>query len=276
MTYDLIEASVDDGSPVELYEFSYSGGSFRYANVDLDVDFLNEEYSASTISRPSTKISQEFSSRSIEITLERNAAVGELYRTGVPSEVVQVLIRQRHYTDDDSLSYVVVWSGRVLSATWEDEDLVLYCEHIQSSLRRTGLRRLYQTTCSHLLYGDDCKVNKADYTYISEVLDVDGDRKTLTLDTVNFPDEIADDFFAGGYIEWVNPDGVTDKIAISDSTGASITVFPRAVRVESGYQVTVYAGCKHTVTACKEFGNEENFGGMPYFVNTNPFTTPVI
>ena len=44
MPFADFEESVESGAPVELYLFSYSGGTFRYTSADADIEFQSSTW----------------------------------------------------------------------------------------------------------------------------------------------------------------------------------------------------------------------------------------
>lgn len=76
---------------------------------------------------------------------------------------------------------------------------------------------------------------------------------------------------AGGFIEWTDAEGITDWRAITFHDGTQVTLMTHAPRLEVGMVVTAVEGCDRTITRCDELENTDNFGGIPYFINKNPF-----
>lgn len=156
MTYDLVEASTSDAKPVELYEFTYSGVSYYYTSADKDVTDSGRTYLAVPLDRTDITQDSEMNKRSIDITLPRDAAVGELFRVSPPSSVVNAIVKQFHEGDGE---IITIWIGRCLSGSWSDHWLKLHCESAYTSLKRTSHRRHYSIQCPHILYGTACGVS---------------------------------------------------------------------------------------------------------------------
>lgn len=85
-------------------------------------------------------------------------------------------------------------------------------------------------------------------------------------------DELANGMkFNGGFIEWTDADGVTDWRSITYHAGTTIRLMTAAPRLEVGMHVVAVEGCERTLTRCDELDNRLNYGGIPYFINKNPF-----
>ncbi len=101
---------------------------------------------------------------------------------------------------------------------------------------------------------------------------------TLTNNVIESPDfaSEADGYYKGGFLFWLDIDGVSDRRMIVDHVGSFITLMSPIPGLKITDQVTVFPGCKHTLADCKDkFNNIENYGGMPYSPTVSPFNTPL-
>jgi len=196
----------------------------------------------------------------------RSFPIADLFRVQPPSGVVSLVIYRRH-TEDADAEFALVWSGRVLSAAWNGNMVEVECEPITVSLKRPGLRRHYQKTCPHVLYGPGCRLVASAHAHTATTFGVNGLQLTVA-DFVGF----VDGYFAGGYIEYTSTiDGSTEfRSVVSSSTGVLVLTMPPLGLAGAG-QVKAYRGCAHTVPACVSFNNLPNYGGQPYIPTKNPF-----
>jgi uncharacterized phage protein (TIGR02218 family) len=274
MTFIAQETGVDTGSPFELYEFTYGSNSWHYTSADED--YFDEEDEITYVSvisnRSNIVFSSSFGKNSVTINVQHDLEFLDLFRVTTPSGVVSAAIKKVHRYDNTN-QIIVAWKGRVLNVDWSSVSegyASLACESIRSSVQRYGLRRQFQTACPHVLYGDQCLVNKNTYRVIGSVLSVTG--LTIAISGLSSAD---DDYFPGGYIEYTDAIlNVTIRrmITAQENGTNNITVVAPTLNLTPGTNVSVYPGCDHTLTTCDtKFSNSINFGGLPYTPSVNPF-----
>lgn len=264
MTYASIETSSQSGRPVELYEFINGASAYRYTSADGDVSYGGNSYTAAPIARGAVEATSEVSRLALEITCARTIDVLDLFAFMPPEDVVSVTVRRLHAGDGEAIT---IWMGRVLNVTWNVAAAEIHCESVYTSLKRVGLRRMYQKGCPHVVYGAECGIDRDDFKLVRTVSAISG--TTITLNTLT---GYADGYFSGGYLEWERSAGVFERRAIRSQVGAVVTIgFPVPGMAVSD-AVNLYPGCDHTLATCtSKFANPLNFGGMPYFPNKNPF-----
>ena len=266
MTYATIETSAQSGRPVELYDFSIGAAHYRYTSSDGDVSYGGNTYTAAPIARNAIESTSETARMALEIACDRSLGVLALFSTMPPEEVVAVTLRRLHAGDGEA---VTMWIGRVLNVTWSTASAEIHCESVYISLKRNGLRRLYQKSCPHVVYGVGCTLDRDDFVAVKTVSTVTGN--SLVLASMG---AFADGYFAGGYLEWERTTGVFDRRAIRSQVGGTVVIsfqIPGLVATDS---VNLYPGCDHTLATCTT--NQLNYGGMPYFPDKNPFSgTPI-
>lgn len=271
MSYELIETSVDSARPIELYEFSYSGNHWRYTSADRNITYLANTYKAIPCSRGDLEPTSDAGKSSLIISLSRDAEIGEIFRVQPPSEVVSVTLLGEHFLDNDFLAF---WKGRVINAEWKGSVLELVTENVFSSMRRPGLRRRYQEQCPYALYGSKCAVNRDLWKENHVLISMSGLQLQFN-SIVGKPDN----YFAGGYLTWVNElNQNVEKRMIRSSSGTTVTISAIPLGLSQAQVATLYPGCDHTLGAggCARFSNTDNFGGTPYIPRKNPFGgTPI-
>jgi len=267
MTYAAIETSVQSGRPVELYEFLNGATAYRYTSADGDVSYGGNTYSAVPIARGAVEATSETARLALDITCARSLAVLDLFSVAPPDEVVTAVLRRMHAGDGEA---VIMWMGRILNVTWNNAAAEIHCESVYTSLKRTGLRRLYQKSCPHVIYGHGCGIAKASYKATRTVITVSGTTISLS------PTGAVDGYYSGGYMEWTSG-GVAQRRAIRSQEGDTIVIGFAIPGLTNGASVDLYPGCDHTLETCSwKFLNSLNYGGMPYFPNKNPFSgTPI-
>jgi uncharacterized phage protein (TIGR02218 family) len=257
------ETSIDAGSPVELYDFRRGGTAWRYTSAAQDAVYATYTYTAVPIRRSSVEQTGEIGRAGLRITLARDVEVAQAFITTPPSEVTLLTIYRRHRDDTET---VPVWMGRVLNAEWHGSEVELNCEPVYTSLQRTGLRRLYQRNCPHVLYGTDCRVSAVTHRVQGTVVALNGNAITVAA-AAGFPAG----HFAGGYATW-SASGITEKRMIVAHTGDNVTLSAVPPGLVVGATVMLYPGCDRTLATCEtKFGNSANFGGFPFIPTKNPF-----
>jgi len=262
MTYAATEAAAQSGRPVELYEFLNGVAAYRYTSSDGDVVYGGNTYSAAPISRGAVEATSETARLALEITCARDLPVLDLFAFAPPETVVSVTLRRLHASDGEAIT---LWLGRILNVTLNNASAAIHCESVYTSLKRVGLRRLYQKSCPHVVYGTGCGLARSTYKATKTVSAVSG--TTITVGSIG----VADGYYAGGYLEWTQS-GVIHRRAIHSQTGGGLVVSFPIPGITAGASVDIYPGCDHTLSTCAgKFSNSLNYGGMPFFPTKNPF-----
>lgn len=264
MTYAATETAVQSGKPVELYELLNGTAAFRYTSADSDVVYAGNTYEAVPIARGAIEATQEMFRAALNLTCATDLGVLDLFRFTPPEEVVTMTLRRLHQGDGEAIT---MWTGRVLNVTWNNASVELHCESVYASLKRNGLRRLYQRPCPHVLYGPGCTLNRATWKATKTVASVSGISIVL-----NDMGSYVDGYFSGGYLEWESSTGIFERRAIRAQTGGTITINFAVTGLAVAATVGIYPGCDHTLSTCgTKFSNSLNYGGIPHFTGKNPF-----
>lgn len=263
MTYESREESLQNGEPIELYQFTYGENAYRFTSATTEKLMSGHTWLAEPLKRDSIDFSAEKGRNNLKIETTRQFAIADLYRIMPPSDVILLTVYRFHYGDSEA---VVIWSGRLLNVEFAGSRATLVCQPITTSLKRTGLRRLYQRQCPHVLYGDSCRADKNSFSLTTNLSAVNG----TTLNSAAFG-LYPDNYFAGGYIDF-DYNGVIERRFITEHTSTQIIINIPLLGLIVGSSIIAYAGCNHTMAACKDkFNNLNNYGGMPYIPQKNPF-----
>lgn len=273
MAFDALETGRFTGKPLHLFIFQRQSLLWRFANSPRDYVLGGDTYVAAQMERSALRDSVEGPKNNITIKMPylldpgaleypSTQVLGDIWRPFPPSDRIFVSCMATHRGDDQA---VIEWTGRVVSPEFTDTQLTLTCEPTRSSGRRTGTQKRWQLACWKTLY--QCGVDPAVHAVPAVLAAVDG----LTMTAAEFT-TVAGGKLAGGYIEWVRPDGLTDfrTIMAHDSAAGTITVNYGAVEFAEDLAVVVRRGCAHNWAACEEFDNTANYGGAPYKPTKNP------
>lgn len=277
MTFSALEASRQQGEPVTLYQFAYGdNANFAYTDAEQAISQPTGNpppndtitYEPTPIMREGIVASGTLDRSALTIRMPRDVGLADLFLVYPPSQVVSLFIRQGHLSDTPTPQFLVVWSGRVLSVGREGDECVVSCEPISSSLRRPGLRRHYQLGCPHVLYGPQCKADKASHSVTAVVSSLSGSSITLP---AGWNGAFTASKFAEGVVEWVNDTGGTERRKILKVTGNTLLLGGLLRDLEAGMSVSARLGCNHQMSDCLElFNNIHNYGGCPWVPTENP------
>lgn len=274
MTFGLYESSYNSGHPINLYYFRFgSVPNAFYAYTDSDTPVVHEgvTYKPIPIQRGVVTASGALDKAAMEIRTPHDSEISDLFRVYPPGQVVTLKVSQGHLTDGDA-EFLVLWTGRVVSVSRQDYEAVISCEPVQTSLRRSGLRRNYQYGCPHVLYGPKCRASKAAATFPFEVSSV-GSTFIVMQDAWYAPSEVYR--FITGMVEWDTDRGVEVRTILAcdpDAKTLSLSGDTRAMM--AGDTIRLIWGCGHMMDHCKHLHNNiQNYGGQPWIPTKNPIRT---
>lgn len=278
MSFAAYEESEALGHPVNLYKILTGPGEgnvLRY--TDHDTDYAVDEggspatYVAVPIMRSALEVTGSLDRSQLVITLPVSAAAADLFRISTPSYVVTVFIFQTHI-GDPTKEYQGIWSGRVLNCKFTKKGAELVCEPIASAMRRMGLRRNWQLSCPHALYGPQCKaVKQFEEGIVDNVISGNHFDMIPALPLVR-----PLTFYVNGTVQW--DVGATGRVAvrnirvIANNAGViALTIGGGLEGLAIGDTVRVLRGCQHIMTDCiASHNNILNFGGQPWIPIDNP------
>ena len=266
MSFHDREVSTSDGAPVELYDFYRGTLHWRYTNADRDIVYDGLLFRAIPISRNEIEQSSEVKKLGLTIKAPMTIEIYEQFRVAPPGSAIGCIVYT--YQAGGAVGDVIPeWTGRVITCVRKGIQVELVCEPMYISLMAMGIRRRWQKSCPHLLYGPGCKVNKTQFVVPAVVQDVQGLWVTVPA-AISKPDY----YFEGGYIEWTDFFGLPDYRGIEEHVGDKIRLSYGFDGIVSGTAVSIYPGCAHTMQMCKDrFNNLLNYGGTPYIPQKNPY-----
>lgn len=288
MTFAAYEESATSGGPVQLYRFVYgqeAGEFYAYTThteeitVDHGGSVGEVTYEPIPVERGSIVSNGTLDKSALAISLDIGTDLAELFRVYPPSSVVNLVIYEGHVDDPDG-EFVVVWAGRVVSASRESSELRLSGEPVSTQMRQPGLRRNYQYGCPFVLYDPgSCRANKAAATVAGTVDAIVG--TVVTLDA-GWEGAFSPSKFVRGQLEWTPSGQSTQRRTILRVSGNALTLSGLPLDLAVSDAVAVVLGCNHRAFASSDgdceglHDNLVNYGGQPWIptknvVNTNPF-----
>lgn len=279
MAYEEIEASVDEGSPINLFEFRYGDDGedvLRYTTNDSDVVAAGRVWTAYNIKHGTIVVAGSLDRAELPVTVPSDFPLANLFLISPPSRQVLLNIWRGHATEDGFDDFVRIWTGRILTPTWSQSELELSCEPVATSLKRVGLRRYYQYGCSHVLYGRICRVDKPTYTATGIITKVVSPQ-TVEVQLNTQPAGFLHTRLVGGTFRYDPASGLR---ALRSMTGAAlitggvrISLMSAIVGMKVGTEFSMSYGCKHNWEACEQFNNTPNYGGFINIPTKNPYRT---
>lgn len=271
MSYTLIEGSRNKREPVNLYLFEYGDGPqsyYAYNDSTQVITLDGKTYLPVPIKRGSIVAKQSLDRQILTVTVASDNPVAELFRVYPPSQAVILTIRQGNRNDPDT-QYMVCWTGRTTSSSFSDSAVELSCEPISTSMKRTGLRRNYQYSCPHVLYGDDCRASKLAATTEAFVQSIVN--STLVI-APTWGDAANQQQYVNGMIEWVDDKNNTQIRSLLRLAGERTFLMGGvAPTLSANMQVKLIKGCDRNMAACLNIHrNIKNFGGQPWIPTKNP------
>lgn len=279
MSYDDYEGSRKSGHPVELFfvRFGSEGGSF-YAFTDAEAPITLDgiEYAPMASEREKIEVSGRLEDKELSLMLAIDHPLAELTKFYPPSWVITITIRQGHVADPAAPSewaqgenFPVAWNGRILERVGGQGAMVnMVCGPSGHSMNMPGLRRNYQWSCPHALYGVMCQANKAAATTQEVVTVATGNRVELAGDWGLT--EVPRDRYRGGMIQWQGGHA-TEYRMILGITEEDVILVSGPTFLEEDDEIELVLGCGRTLADCDDLHNNAvNYGGMPWIPKNNP------
>lgn len=273
MSYEQYEHDVERGAPIELYLFEFGtldDNFYAYTNADREITSGGIVYKPVPINREAIKTTGKTDKGGLSITVPVKTDLANLFLDFPPPQTVFVTMRAGHLTDPGH-SFMVVWTGRVLSSARVGNEAQLTCESSVVSMKRPARTRYWQHQCSYLVYDSRCRLDKETRRVDTEVQDITS--TGLVILPAGWNQTFQKIHFRGGFIQWDSPLGRESRtIMTADDTGLSILGTFRGIEI--GTEVTLYMGCERSMAFCRDVhDNVANFGGQPWIPFENPVET---
>jgi uncharacterized phage protein (TIGR02218 family) len=244
-------------SQVELYKFVRGTSTWTKKSSELSVVYGGDTYSPAVIGRGDIESKGEISKAKLEISLDLFDDLAQEMLGALLFEPLTLTV----YTQDE-IETAVAWKGRLAEVQPSLTTMGLSFESIFTSLKRPGLRAVYQKSCRHAIYSPGCGVDKSSFATVGEMTAVDG--TSITIAEAALED---DGYYTGGVIE--ASDGQMGLITAH--VGSSLTLFRIVSSLTSGEDATIYPGCdKLRGTCLSKFFNLNNYGAFPWLPDDNP------
>lgn len=276
ITFYLVEGTADSPEETLIGPFGFCDGEedfeFPWITRKIDGEDVPVRFRAWPINSGTLSQDGTLDKSNLSINMALGTPLDDMFLAYPPSQVVNMTVFQGHVGDELIQSnYPALWMGRILSGSWKENEMVLDCQPVSSSVKRPGLRRNYQVGCPHVLYGSQCRASRAAATIVKTVGSISRNRISLT-------QTVGTDFglYLGGLAEWINQSNGTKEIrTISSITGDGVTVTIRGIMrgLAVGGSISLVRGCNRLMSGCNSHGNILNYGGQPFIPLENPLST---
>lgn len=268
MAFDTLEEGLESSRPLELYTFTVGSTTYRYTSAEDDyVDGVNTFTAVQGLGRTAlTAGGPTDSVGTLTVEMPGTDAIAQLYIDGIPGVIPTVSIERVQRTDG---SKATIFDGTIRSVSFENSGYLAKFEIVPafSGIQREIPRFKFSSLCNHVLYDDRCQVDDTSASFrlsAAACTAVSGNTITVTGADAN-----GDGYYTGGFVQTSSAD---DRRLILDQTGTVLTLLLPFTTSPLGSNVTVFAGCDHTIATCSsKFSNVVNFGGFAYVPTRNVF-----
>ena len=243
----------------ELYDIETGDEIERFTSYNIDLSFKGYTYKAAPIQRSQMKYDSNLGVQNVEIT----AATSEQFRShiaSVPINPTRITIWRA--VSDDLTEYAKIFRGQVLRVAAREMNTTASCIGKNAILDSVFPRVIYQSTCNHMLFDDQCKLEQSVYKVEAEISSISGaDYSANILGTYD------DYYFDHGWAVYGNS---MRLITCHEGTVITLQLQFESI-VDIGSIIKVYPGCNgHYSTCAGKFANQENFLGMTTIPSKNP------
>lgn len=267
MTYALVDLSLDQAAPVELYEFVDGGRAWRYTNSAYQITYGGQTYLPESIGRSSVTREAGSLAGNIQVTVgDLNAFALELY-AGLSSRPVAVTIRQGHLTDGAG-EFAVIFRGLAAGVHFSGAQATITCgpRYTLSGRRKVPILS-YQAGCNWEWAGAGCGLDREAFATTGTVMRSEQSGRTMYAGVLA---GAPDGNYSGGYVQRAS---TGETRFIESQTGGYLKLtYPFASVAVGGESFKFYPGCRKTETDCSgRFNNLPQFLGWPRLPGVNPF-----
>ena len=271
MTFASQETSREAGAVISLYRFEYGtrpSDIFAYTDFDTPIEYDGVTYEPIVIGREDLKATGGLDNTDIKIRVTPNAPLVDYLQTRSPTQEIAIRMFDGHL-DDVDMEFRPVYGGRIIGSTRGDLYFEITCESIVTSMRRVGLRRSYQRSCTYALYGPGCNAARRVRAQVLPAV--------IGGNFVQFPPGWNGDIdipkFEGGYITWIEQEIAArhTRMILRLNSAGEARLDGTTEGIEPSTEINIYAGCNHLLEDCRELhDNVNNYGGQWRIPLENP------
>ncbi len=238
--FSVPEASRQDSQPVALFEFRLFGVSYGYTPSQTDRTVGGVDYISTRVKRDPIILGKQVRKRALRIRVPQSNIFANLYVGTPPGGTAEISIR-RYQAADTTQELIELFTGRVMSVQFDEENATIACQGIEGVVSRNVLRIANMATCNHVLYGPGCNVDPTPHTLTNlEITAINGT-------TITVAGSDPGSFSARG--GFVRPTGANvDQRVVLSQSGEDLRLMLPFRDLTVGSRVDVLRGCNHIVT----------------------------
>jgi hypothetical protein len=267
MSFDVREASANDGEPQELYWFMRGSEDWHFTTgaypITLD---LNTYEPLAGLKRQAIVRGRERGRSQFTLSMPRDCDVALQFLSVPKQSSLWLKILKVHEGETD---YRVFYQGRVRAVSLKGNIATITFDDLMESIYKQGFRHKFQNQCNHFMFESNCTLSEEEFSHADqEILTVDGN--VITVDNTEA---------AGAYIsgQVVKSNGER-RLVVNDTKAGSthtLTLLQPFEGLEAGEIVVMVEGaCRHTFDTCPA-DNKSNYGGYPLVPRKNPFRSVI-
>ncbi|WP_191569247.1 phage BR0599 family protein [Paracoccus yeei] len=284
-----------------------NGEAFRYTNSDAPLeDDQGNAYEPVPLKVGELSADGAMGGGEVDVTLPRYVSLTSRLMPDPTRTVYNVQLRRVLHQDGVITASRIAFTGVVKTGVGsgdEGELLVLKCSTQMYKLERNALRRRYQHSCPHVLYGTQCRAAKAISALPATIeawfvpsegqavltFSPDSEEEPFSLRGMSIGSPEGREFFKGLTFTFRGTEyeatKVTDnyagdgiRFAVQVRTDMRSALMTAILAASPQDRIcTVYPSCDHTLQVCtKVHRNAPNFGGMPWIPFKNPVGTSFV
>lgn len=268
--FDTLEKSVQDSTPIEVFDFVVGGTTYRWTSSEDDLTIGANDYTATPISRGSIVVDPSDRRNTLSVIVPGDNDLAVLFLNQAPAVKIPVTITRLQRNESPTFNTkTVIYKGQVSTVRFGDDGVSaeVVCQTADSSGGSMVPKFAFLGQCNNVLYDSNCTVNPASFKTTGTASAISGN--AVTVPGLNAH---PDDYFRGGFAV---PTGGIDFRLILSHVGNVITLLLPFVSDPTGVSVDAFAGCNHLVTGdcATKFDNVLNFAGFGFIPKLNPFSS---
>lgn len=267
MSYNTIEKSLVERTPIRLYKFKRGALTWAYNSSAEDIKRDNTLYKsiAGGLSDQGIIISDGGISDNFKIIAPADIDIVKQFYGMPPSARVELEVSNTHFQTEEIKP---VWWGVIISITDKSINSVeIIASPNESITNRPGVTLVYSRQCGAVIYDGQCKVNKELYKVKSNVQQV----TTSGIEVTNVAN-YQDGWFSGGFIEYTIEGGEIERRYIEKHSRTSLVLWGGSQGLKQGQVISLFAGCDTNPTTCKnKFNNQLNRQSFDHLQGKSPF-----
>lgn len=275
MTYNANEISLQNGAPIEFYEFKGTYITYRYTNTNRAVVLGGQTFIPIDISRNEAKVtSQEDTDVYIDVSMPFDTQVVVDYGLNVAPPDLVLTIYRAHVGDNWATDFVTYWKGAVTMIAF-DGGVVAKARvpsQLSGILNQNAPKVQYQRQCNWTLYDSNtCKLSEGANSFATTVTSVSADRRTIGVAGVGALTKLK-----AGEIRLNSSSERRTIVGVTTGPAVITVAFSFSANVKVGDSVTLVNGCDHIYTSangCAGYSNQANFGGTKDIPDDNMFAS---